>query len=703
MVRQFMRKRLLIAALILCLAFMAGAPAMANSGVGASDSGVWTEAEIAALMADLEAAIGEADERPQLQQFLEGVSAEAEAVMASSDISDEDGLAVKGALQYAVKLANDAKAKPDLWADTPFIVYEVPALSAEKRLPYTLPKDGRISETVSVISAQDEYEAASFIMVPLSDADSVTFTVNDLQGDNGVIPSTAVDMHVVKTWYQGGTAWQSYFFDDTLDVLVPELLLHDENLILVDHEQKKNYLRVDYPEGSQYIDVFTKPAKKFDHWAEPVADSEVLLPIELKQGESKQMWITTKVPAGTPEGIYTGTIDITADGAPAGQLELKILVLPFELPAPKTYYNLDKDFYVLLFHESRVWEYMTWTGGNAALVDEKLLNTYRNMAEHNAVNIPAPGYVSSRADHFLHQLDLMEQAGLDLDPLFGAGAAFAPYQHFNDYNNYMTAKAAYEADPTEAKRVVMETHYNNWRTGIENHKQHIWEAYHAISNHLGHTNMYFDGWDEAGWSLLQWQQEMWQFVKEEVGAKLFATGHASHMDLEIKEDFLNWVGEPTRERADAWHAFGEDKMITNYAYPHTGPENPDLMRQRHGMWMYKANYDAVYNYIYYENFLNVWNDEIDATFRQFNLVYPTLTDVIDTIAWEGFREGIDDIRYATKLKQLAEEALASGQADRIAAANKALTWLEATDERKVNADYLRLEMINHILTLLELA
>jgi len=215
--------------------------------------------------------------------------------------------------------------------------------------------------------------------------------------------------------------------------------------------------------------------------------------------------------------------------------------------------------------------------------------------------------------------------------------------------------------------------------------------------------MYFDGWDEAGWSLLQWQQEMWQFVKEEVGAKLFATGHASHMDLEIKEDFLNWVGEPTRERADAWHAFGEDKMITNYAYPHTGPENPDLMRQRHGMWMYKANYDAVYNYIYYENFLNVWNDEIDATFRQFNLVYPTLTDVIDTIAWEGFREGIDDIRYATKLKQLAEEALASGQADRIAAANKALTWLEATDERKVNADYLRLEMINHILTLLELA
>jgi hypothetical protein len=196
---------------------------------------------------------------------------------------------------------------------------------------------------------------------------------------------------------------------------------------------------------------------------------------------------------------------------------------------------------------------------------------------------------------------------------------------------------------------------------------------------------------------------MWKYVKEELGANLFATGHDSHMDLETKEDFLNWVGEPTREKADAWHAFGEEKRITNYAYPHTGPENPDLMRQRHGLWLYKANYDATYNYIYYENFLNTWNDEIDGTFRALNLVYPTKTDIIDTLAWEGYREGIDDIRYATKLKQLAADAVASGEPARVSAANKALAWLETTDERSTSADLIRLEIVHHILKLLDAA
>jgi hypothetical protein len=121
------------------------------------------------------------------------------------------------------------------------------------------------------------------------------------------------------------------------------------------------------------------------------------------------------------------------------------------------------------------------------------------------------------------------------------------------------------------------------------------------------------------------------------------------------------------------------------------------------MWTYKANYDATYNYIFYEGPPNIWNDNsIAEEFRNFNLVYPTKTDLIDTIAWEGYREGIDDIRYATKLKQLAADAIASGQQDRVTAANNALTWLEAVDERSINQDLLRLEVIRHILRMLDL-
>jgi len=680
-----MIKRLMLLVFMVCLLLSAVSPAFASSAVSADPASADTIDRLRQL--------AETTSRPQLKQYLQSVLDQANAAPTAD---------AERRLAYALKLATDVE-ESGLWTNAPFVVYEVPALSPEKRLPNTLPEDGVVSDQITVVSAQDEYEAASFVLAPLSDAASVTFSFNDLQGKNGVIPASAVDMHVVKTWYQGGTAWQSYFFDGTKDVLTPELLLHDENLVKVDHALKKNYLRVDYPTGSQYVDIFTKPAKKFDHLAEPVADSPVLLPIALKQGESKQMWITTKVPAGTPEGVYSGTIDISADGVPAGQLTLKIRVLPFELPDPKTYYDVEKDFYVMLYHESRVWEYMNDTRGNAALVDEKLSNEYRNMAEHNAVNIPGPIFESSRKELYFHQLDLMKEAGLDLDPLFGVKQTYPEYTYFTHYTNYLKAKAAYEANPTDANKATMDRYYALWREGINNHLPKLDEAYEVVSEYVGHTNLYFDGWDEAGWSLLQFQQEIWKYVQEELGAKVFATGTAAHLDLETPENFLNWAGEMTREKAAAWHSRGDDYLITSYAYPHTGPENPDLMRQRHGMWLYKANYDATYNYIYYENFLNTWNDEIDGTFRALNLVYPTKTDVIDTLAWEGFREGIDDIRYATKLKLLAAEATASGQPDRVAAANKALTWLETTDERSTNADLIRLEMIHHILKLIDLA
>lgn len=694
-----MQKRPLIYCLLVCFMVLMIWPTPAN-GISSSDG------ERTQLVAKLEALVNSTN-RPYVKQYLEKVRNDASLVATASEATNESGMAIEKSLAYALKLGTDIQAAGNsLWANSPMVVYSVPALSPEKRLPDIVPSDGKISDQIMVVSAQNEYEAASFVLVPLADVSALTFTVQDLQGDSGNIPASAVDMHVVKTWYQGGTAWQSYFFDDTKDVLTPELLLHDENLIHADHAQKKNFLRVDYPAGSQYVNISGSPPAAFNSYTAPVSDSPSLLPVALKQGESKQMWITTKVPAGTPEGVYTGTIGITADGAPAGQLTLKIRVLPFELPAPKTYYDLNKDFYVMMYHSSTYKSALTGTTGNTALAETRLLNQYRNLVEHNVVNLPTNAvYELNQPQTYLRQLQLMSQAGMNLNPLFGVGPAFTSNEYYSVYSSYLVAKKAYEANPTDANRINMENKYNAYLATLEPAKTYIQTAFNDVSAAVGHTNLYFDGWDEAEWNRLMWQQELWRYAKENVGAKLFATGNDTHLNLAVKEDFLNWAGEPTRAKADAWHALGSDKIITNYAYPHSGPENPDFMRQRHGMWLYKANYDAVYNYIWYfeSQYVNVWSEYIDATFRAFNFVYPTKTDVIDTIAYEGFREGVDDIRYATKLKQLAQEAIASGVSARVAAANKALSWLEAVDERSANAYLVRNEMIAHIMKMLDLA
>ena len=49
--------------------------------------------------------------------------------------------------------------------------------------------------------------------------------------------------------------------------------------------------------------------------------------------------------------------------------------------------------------------------------------------------------------------------------------------------------------------------------------------------------------------------------------------------------------------------------------------------------------------------------------------------VIDTIQWEGFREGVDDVRYLTTLLKAIENA--TGGKEELA--QEAMEWVEAID------------------------
>ena len=59
-------------------------------------------------------------------------------------------------------------------------------------------------------------------------------------------------------------------------------------------------------------------------------------------------------------------------------------------------------------------------------------------------------------------------------------------------------------------------------------------------------------------------------------------------------------------------------------------------------------------YAYQDSMAFTWNDFDHARYRDHNFTYPTVDGVIDTLAWEGFREGIDDVRYVTTLEDMLE-------------------------------------------------
>ena len=60
--------------------------------------------------------------------------------------------------------------------------------------------------------------------------------------------------------------------------------------------------------------------------------------------------------------------------------------------------------------------------------------------------------------------------------------------------------------------------------------------------------------------------------------------------------------------------------------------------------------DFAYQFPYGKNIWNDYDDLSDGTlYRDHVFAYPTSNGVIDTIQWEGWREGVDDTRYVASL------------------------------------------------------
>ncbi len=583
----------------------------------------------------------------------------------------------------AAKIKADIE-KHALWQDKPFACYSVPAISNQKRLPNRIPSDAQLADEVRVVGAQGEFVPVSFMVFPMNDIGQAQLKISELRKEDATIPSENVDARIVKCWYQGGTAWHSYFADPDRRTLIPELLLHDETLINVDHEKEENYLRVDYPEGSEYLWISYPGAIKgeinvFNHAVEPVADAATLQPFELVQHEGKQFWLTIEIPQTAAPGCYSGTVAISTSGQELGTIRLSLAVLPFPLPEPKTYYDLEEDFFTLLYNHSQIKIHLELLGEDIAAAERKVLSELHNMRDHNVTSLLLHrAGLKGPYDLFARQFELMQQAGMRTDPIFGFLTVYnweLLYRYLVQGDSIPPAKWQQFEKATDAQIAL-------------------------VRKILNHENIYGVGWDEPGRSVLEAQYELFRLLHDK-GIKIYSTGKDTHFNYSgFNEDIVNYPGHPFKaEAARKWHAMGT--KIFSYAGPHTGPENPDFIRRKHGLQLYKADYDGSGNYRYYGYRHNPWNDFENDNYR-ICFVYPTRDGIVDTLHWEGFREAIDDIRYATKLQQVANQAIAAGGAERRYAGKKALQYLATLNENTTDLNAARLEMIHHILKIQKL-
>ncbi len=546
-------------------------------------------------------------------------------------------------------------------------VYTVPAMSGIKRMPDLYPEDGKFFGDVTWIAAQNEFEAASFLLYSEKDLCDVTIKATDLlrEGGNERIKAEDVDFSVVKLWYQGGSAWHGYFADATGRVLVPELLLHDENLVYVDDNTRDYYLRYENEDGGRRYawmsSRFEVTDYSFDNQANQslIKDAETLQPFVLNKNEFKQIFATIRVGKGQTPGLYKGKIELRAGDKVVSGVDMKLKVLPFELPAPKAFHDNDRGFYLCLY--------------GTATRNPKIM---KNLVEHNCltpmgfpeINPLNPGALD-------RDIALAKEYGLLTKPAF--------------FGVESVGIAVWSKEASESDKVKLEKLKNS-----------IQRTRDLSLEKLGHTDFFSYAIDEGGPTAIKAERAAWR-IAHDAGGKIGVTSF-TWRELLFALDLLIIPGMPVERRETEvrlFHDSNPEAMVGWYANPHCGPESPDYFRRIHGLTAWKAGYDVSLNYCWWRN---NWNDmavPYEPNLRAIVSAYGASDDVIDTLAWDGIREGIDDIRYATKTRELALQAAEAKDGDVKLLGRRVLSFLAYWDAYRSDPESFRLECINYILTL----
>ena len=255
--------------------------------------------------------------------------------------------------------------------------------------------DSRIDEELlgtqlDFTATPGEYEPATFVLRTLQNVSGVTFEIGDMKGVNGAqIPATALNLRIVKCWFQGPAAWRNEAAGKRPPILVPELLLKDDALVRVDFDKEENWLRHGIGAEATYENVSTlednnnlwqktMPIKDY-----PIYDAKVLQPIDLRAGRNQQFHVLLHVPKDAVPGEYTGTIAAKGGGMTLAEFKVRARVLPFTLPEARTCYDIDKPYYTSIYY-------------NSTLVDDEragITSYYRNAEQIRAelANLVAHG------------------------------------------------------------------------------------------------------------------------------------------------------------------------------------------------------------------------------------------------------------------------------------------------------------------------
>lgn len=534
---------------------------------------------------------------------------------------------------------NISKNEKQIALQDALTVFVIPPITNKAILPNSSIPFYFSVDTISVAASPGEFEPASFVIRSSKDINSLMVKATRLVGNNSVISPENIDIRVVKCWYQAGTS----ISDTKHKIFVPELLLKNDALIKI--VGKDNFLEL---ANGIYIKISDskgiagiESAPTIDQF--PVKDNETLQPVNIPKGVNKQFWITIKVPDNAKPGIYDGEIQLEAPEGRIGEIKLKLNVLPITLLKPYLNYSI---------------YYMAKLKGNGSISsvnknEEQFHAEMKDIFDHGVENPTV--YYMDNIDRFLQ---IRTEAGVKNQPIYYLGL-----QIQTSGDNLVALKNT-----------------------ILNMKKLV--ATHAP------TKLYIYAPDEQ--SLNNPKNRAQINAVHQVGASVFdaqskenATNVADVLDLAVVSS------SPDIQLAKKYHKYGH--KIFSYANPQAGVEQPETYRRNYGLLLWQKEYDGAMDFAYQCGYNNIWNDFDSTDYRDHVFAYPTVDGVIDTIQWEGWREGVDDVRYLTTLLETIKKAKSKGK--NTIDAETWLAQLKNSDLTKQNLDDIRAKMIDYILSL----
>jgi hypothetical protein len=540
-------------------------------------------------------------------------------------------------------------------------VYTVKAITNDRILPSTYPINGSQDGLISFKACRGEYESASFAVYTPQQLQQLQVTVGDLMSTTQqVIPASAVDIRVVKCWFQSGTI---SIFETDKCVLVPELLLKDDKLLKVDVAGEKQYLRTIDSSGVARYDQINVTTTQETAWLAQNSrpqDAKNLQPVDIDAGMGKQFWVTVHVPENAAPGQYAGKITLTPANAPATELTLNLQVLPFVLEKPKLRYSM--------FYRGCYSPTLNGSTPSSTPIDTNYKSPQQYLAEMQdlkAHGIDYPTTYERNMPYLQQQLSIRTQVGLPAGILYHVGITDQDYRTSTGWN------------------------IAGWQQTISNCQNNI--------KAFGYNELYVYGIDNTNDTMLASERPIWDAARQ-LGAKIFVACYASAFsinppDLPIVSCWPNNMNYGNLEMTANFHSIG--LPVFGRSSPPSGTIEPETHRRSYGLYQWKQNYNGAMNYAYQASYGSFcWNNFQAPGSRNNMYTYPTIDGVVSTLGWEAFREGVDDVRYLTTLLKAIQNA-DSTKAD-IAA--QAQAWIAALNPAG-DLEALRAQMIDWILQL----